>query len=199
MRHILPALLALASVACASAPAADDLGAYPRLLAGTWSNRSQYAVAPDDMKHPPAGPNDDWLDQVAVTFTPAAAPFKQVGALAEWRDGTGKVLGRGLWVFRRDGAALKLDLYEFQNLSTLVEDEPVPKGPGCALAVTAVGAGAFNAQTDPDTCLTGGAHLDIRITAMPTGILYQELKRADDGAFISRAPGGVPYDLRRTP
>ena len=199
MRHALPALLALASAACASAPTADDVGAYPRLLTGTWTNRAQFAAAPDDMKHPPAGADDDWLDQVSVTFTPAAASTVPNAALAEWRDGAGTLLGRGLWAFRRDGATIKLDLYELHNSSTLIESKPVSKGPGCALAVTAAGGGAFNAQTDPDTCLSGGAHLDIRITAMPTGILYQELKRGDDGAFVSRAPGGVPYDLRRTP
>ena len=61
----------------------------------------------------------------------------------------------------------------------------------------------MNAQTDPDTCTTsqGGRALaiDVRVTVMPTGVLYQEAGRWSEGGYAFRTPGGAPYDFRRRP
>ena len=66
----------------------------------------------------------------------------------------------------------------------------MPKGPGCALAVTAVGAGAFNAQTDPDTCLTGGAHLELfSVKANGDKVLLNDVA---NGGFKTYREGVAP-------
>lgn len=177
---------------CATAPAGDDLSAYPATLTGVWSNAVQYGQAPDDLKHPPAGPEDDWLDRQTVTFTPAPAPAPGALALrAEWRgDADART---ETWVFRRDDAAVRLEILA----------EGAATRPGCALTVSGSGKGAWNAQTDPERCTVdtarGAAAVDTRVTVMPTGILFQTSAQLPDGAYTQRRPGGPPYDLRRVP
>ncbi len=218
MRLLLTAALLLAIAACATAPAADDLAAYPAALVGTYDNAAQYAQAPADLKRREgADRSEDWIDQQSVTFATVPAPaFGPHVVYAEWRGADGAVSRQRLWAFRRDGAGVRLDVYSMRDrarlsggadasaFTTLTASDVDGHGPACGLAVTSNGRSAWNAQTDPETChitSQGGRDvaIDTRVTVMPTGVLYQEAGRLEDGAYAFRMPGGAPYDFRRRP
>jgi len=205
MIRSIAAVLALACLAaCASTPGVEDLTVFPASLAGRWDNAAQYDAAPDDLKRPPTAPDDEWLNRVSIIFSPVRVPatLAPAATLVEWRGSDNALLGRGVWAFRRDADSVQIDLYELVRPSEAPPPDMLDaadlrsKGSGCALMLTGA-AGAWNAQTDPETCRAGDAGLDIRITAMPTGLLYQETERNPDGSVRARSPGGPPYDLRR--
>jgi len=212
MRHLLPATLLLALIGCATSPAGDNLAAYPAALVGAYDNSAQFAQAPDDMKRPPATPGDDWLDLQRVTFTAVSAPaVAPVGVYVEWRDTKRDIDRRRLWSFFRDADGVKLRILTLsesappitaQNpaaFAALTGGDVSATDPACDLRVSSNGAGAWNAQTDPEFCRLDDAALDIRITVMPTGVLYQEQARREDSSYALRFPGPAPYDLRRRP
>lgn len=217
MNRLIPAALLLALAACASMPAGDDLAAYPAALVGAYDNAAQYAQAPDDLKRPPVADGAyDWIDRQDVTFSSVAVPaLGPVVLYAEWRGADGAVSRQRLWAFRRDGAGVRIDLYSLKDrarlagadtavLASLTADDVSGYGPACALAVTSSGRGAWNAQTNTETChvTSQGARemtIDTRVTVMPTGVLYQEAGRTEDGDYVFRLPGGAPYDFRRRP
>ncbi|MDX2234935.1 MAG: CpcT/CpeT family chromophore lyase [Hyphomonadaceae bacterium] len=207
MRPLLAALLLVAG--CASGPTGDDLAVYPAAIAGRYDNSVQYAGAPADMKDAPGDPEDDWLDAQAVTFTPVEARALGPAAVyAEWKSLEGAVTRQRLWLFRSDAGGVRLDIVDLATperfagagpaaFTTLSRDDVTTPDPACALSVTASGRGAWNAQTDPDTCRRGDVSVDIRITVMPTGVLYQEQGRRPDGTYAFRTPSPAPYDFRR--
>lgn len=197
--------------ACATAPAGDELAAYPAALAGAYDNAAQYAAAPADLKHPPAGPADEWIDRQSATITPVTAPtLGPYAVLVDWR-GDGGAARQRLWAFRREAGEVRLDIYDLAPGRApvgagagLTGADLKGYGPACALHVRPRGPGAWDAQIAPDECRTTGADgqpigLSIRITAMPTGLLYEEAGVRDDGAYAYRIPGAIPYEFRRTP
>lgn len=207
---VLPLLLGLA--ACATTPAGDDLAAYPALLAGAYDNSAQYAAAPADLKHPAAGPADEWIDRQTATIAPVNAPaLGPHVALVEWRGDSGAVSRQRLWAFRKEAGAVRLDIYAFARapdgagaISGLTMADLQGQGPACGLHVSPRGPGAWDAQIAPEECQTAAPDgqtigLSVRITVMPTGILYEEAGMRADGSYAYRIPGGIPYEFRRTP
>lgn len=202
MIRSLAAALAFASLAaCASTPAGDDLAAYPAALIGAWSNDAQYAAAPEDLKRP-ASADGDWLDRQTVTVS-AAPPLAGPVVVLDWRDNDGRVR-KEAWRFRHDAnRRVLLDILTAPRPAHEIwSADSAGYGAACALVVTSSARGAWDARTDVDACklLTSDgreANLDIRITVMPTGLLYQETKTLPDGSIASRRPGGTPYDFRR--
>ncbi len=218
MNRLTAAALPLVLAACATVPASDDLATYPAALVGAYDNAAQYAEAPDDLKRPPtADAAQDWLDRQAVTFATVSAPALGPAVVyAEWRGADGAVSHQRLWSFRRDTDGVRIDLYGLKDsahragagdaavFAALTANDLTGYGPTCALAVTSSGHGAWNAQTDTETCRATSRDgremsVDARVTVMPTGVLYQEVGRDADGGYVFRLPGGPPYDFRRRP
>ena len=209
--HICAAGMVLALAACATAPAADDLPAYPAALVGTYNNASQFAQAPDDLKRAPVADDTyDWIDLQTFTVRSVSAPAIGPNVVyAEWRDTTGMISRQRLWSFRRDGQTARVDFYSLKAgvtdpaaFATLKAADVVGYGATCGLVISSRGRGAWNAQTDPDACRTTAPDgrlltIDARVTVMPTGVLYQEAGKLADGGYAFRIPGGAPYDFRR--
>lgn len=210
------ALLGLA--ACASTPAATGTGAadMARALAGGWDTRVQAQASPGATRVvarftpivAPAlaggggqalyvewragGPDGALLRQQVWTLQPAtpatAAPRLELWTLADPAAARGADAGAPLWA--RLGPA------------DLRPASPRADGPDCALAVTPRGDGAFDAASDPMRCRAvdpaGRAYgVAVRITLMPTGLLYQETGVYDDDTFAFKSPPETPYDFRR--
>lgn len=207
MRRLLFAAFALAG--CAAGPSAEPLAAYPAALAGRYDNAVQFTSAPADMRDAPADAEDDWIDLQAVTFTVVSAPaVAPLAVHAEWRGADGAISRQRLWAFRQEPGGVRIDVLQFaapdrfagagSTAFTNLTEADVRRLPSaCALAASSAGPGAWNAQTDPERCLVEGAGLDIRITVMPTGVLYQEQARREDGSYAFRTPAPAPYDFRR--
>ena len=211
LEHICGVGLLLALAACATAPAADDLAAYPASLVGTYDNAAQLRDAPDDLKRPPVADDTyDWIDLQTLTVRSVDAPA--IGphvVYAEWRDAEGAVSRQRLWSFRQDSQAARLDFYSLKDraadaagFAALKSEDVVGYGASCSLTITSRGRGAWNAQTDTDACHTKSQDgreliIDARVTVMPTGVLYQETGKLADGGYAFRIPGGAPYDFRR--
>jgi hypothetical protein len=194
MQRLLFPLVLLAG--CASTPrASDDLAATADALVGRYSNAAQYEGAPEDFRKPPIATGAyDWIDRETLTVgytTPTPLPTVTLAVHFEQSQ------RRELWTFRDSANGIVLDIRR-QSGNT---SEPSP--PGCTLAVSARGKGAWDARTDPETCKlatpTGVAAVDTRVTVMPTGVLYQTSARLPDGSYVFRTPGGPPYDFRRAP
>lgn len=206
MKRLLVSALLLAG--CATAPADEDLSAYAAALAGRYDNAAQYAAAPNDMKDAPSGPEDDWIEPQAVSFTVVSAPAVAPAIVyAEWTRPDGSVSKQRVWALRQAPTGVTLDALEFREPSgfagkgpeafaTLRSADLKDPIPGCTLAVAGA-AGGWNAQTDPETCKAGPVGLDIRITVMPTGVLYQEQGRLPDGSYAFRIPAPAPFEFRR--
>ena len=217
MDRLIAALLLL--TACATAPAGDDLTAYPAALVGAYDNAAQFAQAPDDLKRPPvAHDGDEWIDLQTATFSLVSAPALGPHVIyLEWKGAHGVISRQRLWSFRRDGPGVRMDFFSLreparfagqaanaQGFATLTAADVIGYGAACGLIVTANGAGAWNAQIDAEDCritAQDGREMgfEARVTVMPTGLLYQEAARLPDGGYALRVPGGQPYDFRRRP
>lgn len=207
---------ALALAACASTPA--DTGTAPadlaRALAGSWDTRVQAAAAG------PARVAARFTPVVA----PGVAGGGAQALYVEWRAGSaeGAIVRQQVWTLRTDahgsGARLELRGLNAANAAQgadaaapiwaslgpadLHPVAPRADGPDCALTVTARGQGMFDAASDPTRCRAvdaagRGYGVAIRITLMPTGLLYQETGVYDDDTFAFKSPPEAPYDFRR--
>ncbi|MFW5660282.1 MAG: hypothetical protein ACOC05_02715, partial [Oceanicaulis sp.] len=139
-----------------------EAGRVTRMLAGAWSNAEQYALAPDDMKRPPApGRPYDWIDLQYAEFHTVDAP--RVGdhvVYLEWRSGAahGEISRQRIWAFREDeaGSLTGMDFYTFADpgpyagrgaeagaFTALSEDDLIAYPDGCTLQARALDAGGF--------------------------------------------------------
>jgi hypothetical protein len=214
------AVLAFAG-ACASAPRVD-LGGYVSALEGAYDNSAQYAGAPADLKRDPAaGFPYEWLDQQYGVFKRVEAPaLGQHVMYVEWRKGgpEGAISRQRIWFFRVDeSGAPRMDYFAFHKpeafagkadlagaFAQLTVQDLKGYGPACALHLTPRGRGAWNGRIEPHECqITANSGrqmgLDVRLTIMPTGVLYSEAGVLPDESFAFKVPGGPPYDLRRRP
>jgi hypothetical protein len=221
MKKLLISALLLMS-ACASAPKDANLDGFLRALEGRFDNSAQFASAPEAMKKPPvAGGDYEWIDQQHGIFARVTAP--QIGPhvlYVEWRKATasGEISRQRIWSFRTDETGqVRMDYFAFKSpaafagkasapaaFAALTPGELIGYGPACALRVTDRGRGAFDARIDREECqITSQSGrtmaLEVRLTAMPTGILYEEAGILPDGAYAFKVPNGAPYDLRRLP
>lgn len=206
----------LALAACASTPA--DTGTAPadmaRALAGSWDTRVQAAAAG------PARVAARFTPVVAPGVTGGGAQALYV----EWRAGgaEGAIVRQQVWTVRPSGpeGGARLELFGLDAAAVtpgadaaaplwarlgpadLRPIAPRADGPDCALAVTARGQGMFDAASDPTSCRAvdaagRGYGVAIRVTLMPTGLLYQEAGVYDDDTFAFKSPPDAPYDFRR--
>lgn len=214
--------LMLLAAGCATTPKGPALGDYANALAGVYDNSAQFNAAPAALKREPAaGFPYEWLDQQYGVFERIDAPSLGAHVLyLEWRkDGPeGAITRQRLWAFRSDetGAA-RMDFYGFKTpqdfagkanvagaFASLTPADLIGYGPACALYLTPRGAGAWDGRIEPHQCeitTQSGRKmgLDVRVTIMPTGVLYKEAGILEDESFAFKVPGGPPYEFRRRP
>jgi hypothetical protein len=222
LRIFIASGLMLAACACATAPNAPPLHDYLAALAGAYDNSAQYNAAPATLKRTPASDASyEWLDQQYGVFEKIDAPNLGPHALyVEWREGgpDGAITRQRVWLLRTDqNGAARMDIFAFKSpqdyagkaqvagaFGTLTPNDLTGYGPECGLYLTPRGAGAWDGRIEPFQCQVKSPSgksmgLDMRVTIMPTGVLYKEAGILDDETIAFSAPGGPPYEFRRRP
>jgi hypothetical protein len=198
------AALGIGLSGCASsAGGRADPTAIAQAMAGPYDNSAQWAQMGESFRAS-AG-----VSPVTVRFVFAKAPALGPAVIyEEWRahDGDTRPLRQRVWIFRSDGAGVRVDRFGLSQPAQFVgaggdaffsitRDDLTPMGLGCGLALTITTPPYWTGQTRPKACRPDGEEpVNTRITSMPTGVLYAETRGDIDPDTVS-----TPFDLRRAP